>query len=171
MNRIAEIAYQKSLGPFLHFYYGVDLYKCCDVFPKLGNTKDFKDLCYWKCPVCGRETAKYQMPWMASKEWQEMTKPFEQISIDEWIQDQKQTGWKKIPKGSFISWDSEGREMPIIHTVTESMMMEEPDVVCKGLVAYDGKRVEAYIGFKEWISGPGGIYTEYEAIQWKEKTT
>ena len=89
MNRTEEIAHQKSLGPFLRFYYGVKLYKCCDVFPKLEHTKDFKDLCFWKCPVCGRETAKYDMPWIASKEWQEITKPFEQISIWDILEEQK----------------------------------------------------------------------------------
>lgn len=167
MNRIAEIAYQKSLGPFLHYYYGVDLYKCCDVFPKLEHTKDFKDLCYWKCPVCGRETAKYQMPWMASKEWQEMTKPFEQISIEEWLLTDAGKGWKLIPVCSVVAFDTKGKIIPLVQTVNENKVMNEPDLVLEGAV----NGTPAYIGFKQWESGPNGIYVEYEAIQWKEKTT
>ena len=76
---------QKELGDFLKFYYGVHLYPCCSVYPRLEHTKDFKDLCWWECPVCGRETDKYQMPWLASEDWQKQTKPLEQMTIEEWI--------------------------------------------------------------------------------------
>lgn len=92
-----------------------------------------------------------------------------QISIDEWIQEEKGTGWKRIPGGSFVSWDSQGRNMPICVPVTKSDLMTDPDVICEGLVNIQGEKTLAYIGFKEWVSGPNDCFHEYELLQYKVK--
>lgn len=76
-----EAAYQKELGKFLRFYYGTDLYKCCGVYPRIMTEQTFEGNCYYICLVCGKESSHCIMPWLAKESWQEMNKPYEQISI------------------------------------------------------------------------------------------
>ena len=198
MNRTAEIAHQKSLGPFLRYYYGVDLYKCCDVFPKLEHTKDFKDLCYWKCPVCGRETAKYEMPWMASKEWQEMTKPFEQISIWDILGEPKQEPddfpcdtCEHDVKGCCDYDEPLGRNCVLGDAYQErkpwKKILYGQDVIqdWSDLKKYERQENEpevithiskgavdgvmAWIGYGTYVSGWNGEFTEILPAYWKER--
>ena len=74
--------------------------------------------------------------------------------------------WKCLLHTDYIEWTSEVT-MQLARTVNENHIMDNPDVICEGTV----NGTPAYIGFKQWESGPNGIYVEYEAIQWKEKTT
>ncbi len=57
-------------GYNLAWWYGTDCDKCCDVFPKLmkeGNSTN--DKCFYMCPVCGKRTESFQMPWIAEDAW------------------------------------------------------------------------------------------------------
>lgn len=78
-----EKEYQESLGRFLHFYYGVDMYKCCGVYPKFMTEQTLNGYGYYICLVCGKEGKHEPMQWLAKKSWQDMNKPYEQISIFE----------------------------------------------------------------------------------------
>ena len=90
---------------------------------------------------------------------------FEQISIEEWLLTDAGKGWKLIPVGSVVAFDTKGKTIPLVQSVNENKVMNEPDLVLEGAV----NGTPAYIGFKEWVSGWGSCFTEYEAIQWKEK--
>ena len=81
-------------------------------------------------------------------------------------EEEKSQGWQYLLHTDYIEWTSE-ETMQLVRTVNENHIMDNPDVICEGTV----NGIPAYIGFKQWESGPNGIYIEYEAIQWKEKTT
>lgn len=87
------------------------------------------------------------------------------------INEKKSQEWQRVPENCVIkAWDEDDCYIPLIETVTEQSIMAEPDKVVKGIVFIDGERHYAVLGLKEWRSGPDGIYVDYEAIQWKEKT-
>ena len=90
---------------------------------------------------------------------------FEQISIEEWLLDDRGKGWKVIPVRAVVAFDTKGKTMPLVQSINENKIMDEPDIVLEGAV----NGIPAYIGFKEWVSGWNEEFTEYEAIQWKEK--
>lgn len=95
-----------------------------------------------------------------------------QMSIWDLLEEKKSQEWQRVPENCVIkAWDEDNCYIPLIETVTEQNIMTEPDKVVKGIVFIDGERHYAVLGLKEWRSGPDGIYTDYEAIQWKEKTT
>lgn len=81
-----EKRYQDSLGSFLGFYYGTGCYKCHDVYPRLMTEQTFVQNCYYICLVCGKESEHKQMPWMAKESWQEINKPYEQMTIFDLLQ-------------------------------------------------------------------------------------
>lgn len=85
-SRAEEKDYQDSLGRFLGFYYGTSLYKCCGVFPKLMTEQTFNGNAYYICLVCGKESGHFQMPWQAQESWQDLNKPYEQMTIFDLIQ-------------------------------------------------------------------------------------
>lgn len=94
---------------------------------------------------------------------EERKRAMHQMTIDEWMSQRPAQEWKRIELYAKIEWISD-KNMPLCRSVNENRIMEKPDVICKGTV--DG--VPAYIGFKEWVSGWGEEFIEYEAIQWKE---
>ena len=89
------------------------------------------------------------------------------MSIWDILKEKKSQEWQRVPRGALLVFQYGEKPMHLIHTVTEQALMDEPDEIREGSV----NRIPAYIGFKEWRSGPDGIYVDYEAIQWKEKTT
>lgn len=87
-----------------------------------------------------------------------------QISIEEYLKS-AEVEWKPIPKDATVIIP--GRRvhgLNMIKTIMEQRVMNEPDVQICGSI--DGK--PAIIGFKEWVSGPDGCFTEWEAIQYRE---
>ena len=87
----------------------------------------------------------------------------EQISI--WDILEEKSEWKPLFVQDYIEWESD-KKMPLIVTYHEFSPTDEPDIICKGTV----NGVPALIGFREWVSGLGSCFTEYEAFKWKEDT-
>lgn len=85
-TKAEEKAYQDSLGRFLGWYYGTNLYKCCGVYPRLMTEQTFEQNAYYICLVCGKESDHEQMPWLAEESWQKMNKPYEQMTIFDLLQ-------------------------------------------------------------------------------------
>ena len=51
------------------WWYGMDCEPCCGLHPRLMDTWDRGDMCYYECPSCGRRTALFNMPWQARDAW------------------------------------------------------------------------------------------------------
>lgn len=90
-----------------------------------------------------------------------------QLTIEEWILNQSTSDstWKRIPPGSTIIIPA-GVKVPEVEPfLRRSDLMEVPDLVLEGEV----NKVPAYIGYKEWVSGPNEEYYSFELLQWKER--
>jgi len=71
--------------------------------------------------------------------------------------------WKPFPEGAKWYANTEKRE--------RWPGWEEdgaPDWIVQGEVVIDGKSKKGDIALKEWVSGPDGIYHEFEPIKWRE---
>lgn len=87
-----------------------------------------------------------------------------QISIEDWLEETKDE-WKRIPDDAKLIIP--GRKVEgfnMIHVVTEQKLQTEPDLILEGKV----NGVPALIGFKEWVSGDGCRYKEWQPLQYKE---
>lgn len=82
------------------------------------------------------------------------TVPFEFIR-EEWIQVTDEA----------VAWDLARIYIPIVVPVIPSTPQNTIDLVIDGTV--NGK--PALIGFKEWVSGPGNCFKEYEVVLYKFK--
>ena len=91
----------------------------------------------------------------------------EQISIWDLLGEKKEENkeWKPLCVQDYFEWESD-KKMPLIVTYHEFRLTDKPDIICKGTV----NGVPALIGFREWVSGWGSCFTEYEAFKWKEDT-
>lgn len=66
-----EKAHQDKLGDSIRFYYGLSCNKCCGVYPKFLTDNSPKDLCYYICMVCGKESVHECMTHLAITSWNE----------------------------------------------------------------------------------------------------
>lgn len=91
-----------------------------------------------------------------------------QLTIEEWILKQSTSDsiWKRIPPEATIIIPA-GVKVPEVEPILRrSDLMEVPDLVLEGEV----NKVPAYIGCKEWVSGPNEEYHSFEILQWKERS-
>lgn len=72
--------------------------------------------------------------------------------------------WKPIPTNAVITLSGLGKEEVLFP------QDDDPDFIQRGTITLDGVQIRADIGFREWVSGPGGVYHEYEPITYKEVT-
>lgn len=70
LKSTAEIkAEQDRLGDGASWYYGTECEKCCGVYPAFMTDDGFKDLGYYVCLVCGKESEHEPMTWSARDAW------------------------------------------------------------------------------------------------------
>ena len=46
----------------------------------------FEANAYYICLVCGKESGHFPMPWQAKESWQDLNKPYEQMTIFDLLQ-------------------------------------------------------------------------------------
>lgn len=89
-SQAEEMKYQEELGKFLPWYYGVDLPKCCGVYPRFLTDQSFEDNGFFVCLVCGRESKHLPMTWQAREAWKEALEAgaprFRQMTIEELLE-------------------------------------------------------------------------------------
>ena len=70
--------------------------------------------------------------------------------------------WLPIPEGAKVTLKNNNKE--------ELLFPEDgdPDFVARGTVTINGKDIKADIGLREWVSGWGECYHEYEPICYRE---
>lgn len=63
---------QEQLAKYyiLGWWYATNCRKCCEVYPKLEKEgPPAFEMVFYRCPVCGRRTNSYKMPWLAADAW------------------------------------------------------------------------------------------------------
>ena len=59
-------------GYELGWWYGTRCRKCCGVYPKFHPAPGNDGLGWYECEVCGRQSSKETMPWLAEESWNTM---------------------------------------------------------------------------------------------------
>ena len=62
-------AIQDELGKYASWYYGTNCEKCHDVYPMIVSEQSNRAYAYYVCPVCGKESFHFPMPWQSAKSW------------------------------------------------------------------------------------------------------
>lgn len=60
---------QDKLGKNVGWFYGTNCKRCHGVYPKHIDEPDYRAYAYYLCPVCGKESKHFPMPWQAEKAW------------------------------------------------------------------------------------------------------
>lgn len=72
--------------------------------------------------------------------------------------------WQPIPDGATVTLKNRNKEEILFPAEND------PDFVASGTITIDGKEIRADIGLREYVSGWGECFHDYEPISWRAVT-